>query len=200
MRMTGKGKNIRHQDQRKRKRYEMNDFEKIEKLREHADVTFEEAKEALNAANGDLLDAMIYLEKQGKAKSPSQSVYSTKYEDQKSYSSVKDTIHENTAEEESFGKRALRILKKVWRFCTENYFVVRKGGKDVVVLPLLVAIIIIAALFFVSIITLIVLLFFGFSYSFRGKNNMDSVNETMGKAADAASGFAERVKEDISKR
>ena len=46
----------------------MEDFEKIEKLRERANVTYEEAKEALNAANGDLLDAMIYLERQGKVK------------------------------------------------------------------------------------------------------------------------------------
>ena len=42
----------------------MTEFEKVEKLRERANVSYEEAKEALLASEGDLLDAMIYLEKQ----------------------------------------------------------------------------------------------------------------------------------------
>ncbi len=55
----------------------MDNFEKVEKLREKANVTFEEAKEALEEANGDLLDAMIIFEKQGKAEERKES-YSTK--------------------------------------------------------------------------------------------------------------------------
>ena len=38
-----------------------NQFEKVEKLRERANVTYEEARDALNEANGDLLDAMVLL-------------------------------------------------------------------------------------------------------------------------------------------
>ena len=41
----------------------MNDFEKVELLRQKANVTYEEAKDALKACNGDMLDAMVYLEK-----------------------------------------------------------------------------------------------------------------------------------------
>ena len=41
-------------------------LEQAEKLREKADVTLEEAKAALEAADGDLLDALIWLERQGK--------------------------------------------------------------------------------------------------------------------------------------
>ena len=44
----------------------MDNFEKVEKLREKAGVSYEEAKTALEQCNYDLLDAMIYLEKQGK--------------------------------------------------------------------------------------------------------------------------------------
>ena len=46
----------------------MDNFEKVEKLREHANVTYEEAKEALENSNWDILDAMIYLEKNGKTR------------------------------------------------------------------------------------------------------------------------------------
>ena len=44
----------------------MDQLEKVDKLRERANVSYEEAKEALEASNWDLLDAMVYLEKHGK--------------------------------------------------------------------------------------------------------------------------------------
>lgn len=40
----------------------MDNFEKVEKLREKANVSYEEAKQALENCNWDILDAMIYLE------------------------------------------------------------------------------------------------------------------------------------------
>ncbi|MDY5103377.1 MAG: UBA/TS-N domain protein, partial [Agathobacter sp.] len=41
----------------------MDNFEKVEKLKERANVTYEEAKQALEACDWDILEAMIYLEK-----------------------------------------------------------------------------------------------------------------------------------------
>ena len=45
-------------------------IEKVERLRERADVTYEEAKAALEEASGDLLDAMVILERMGKVRGP----------------------------------------------------------------------------------------------------------------------------------
>ncbi len=42
----------------------MNKLEQIEKLREKANVTYDEAKQAYEAADGDLLEALIILERQ----------------------------------------------------------------------------------------------------------------------------------------
>ena len=44
----------------------MNEFEMIEKLVEKENVSFEEARDALRACEGDLIEAVIYLEKKGK--------------------------------------------------------------------------------------------------------------------------------------
>ena len=56
----------------------MDRLEQIEKLRERAKVTYDEARAAYDAANGDLLEAMIILEKQGKVQPPhGGGVYST---------------------------------------------------------------------------------------------------------------------------
>ena len=62
----------------------MEQLEKVEKLRERANVTYEEAKEALEASNWDLLDAMVYLEKNGKTQGPARETYSTKSEAKRS--------------------------------------------------------------------------------------------------------------------
>jgi len=43
-------------------------IEQIDELRKRLDVTYEEAKEALEACNGDMLEAIIYLEKTTKKK------------------------------------------------------------------------------------------------------------------------------------
>ena len=45
---------------------EMNEFEMIEKLVEKENVSFEEARDALKAVDGDLVDAIVYLERKAK--------------------------------------------------------------------------------------------------------------------------------------
>ena len=66
----------------------MDNFEKVEKLVEKAGVSYADAKRALEQASGDLLDAMIILEQDGKTAAPEQPSFSTKYEQQAQYVSV----------------------------------------------------------------------------------------------------------------
>ena len=53
----------------------MASLEAVDRLRERASVSFDEAKEALDASNDDLLDALIYLEQQGKTEPPKSGGY-----------------------------------------------------------------------------------------------------------------------------
>ena len=46
----------------------MDHFEMVEKLRTKANVTYEEAKAALEASDWDILDALVLLESEGKVK------------------------------------------------------------------------------------------------------------------------------------
>ncbi len=56
----------------------MDRLEQIEKLRETASIGYEEAKRVLDEAGGDLLEAIILLEKQGRIAAPTGSgVYSS---------------------------------------------------------------------------------------------------------------------------
>ena len=58
----------------------MDMMEKVDKLRERANVSYEEAKEALEKSNGDILDAMILLEREGKTKKEGSETYSTGFD------------------------------------------------------------------------------------------------------------------------
>ena len=55
----------------------MTTLEQVEKLRERANVSYEEARAALDITDGDLLEAVIYLEKSGKIDRPHMSTYNT---------------------------------------------------------------------------------------------------------------------------
>ena len=57
----------------------MDKLEKVEKLRERANVSYEDARTALEENGWDLLDAMVALEKSGKTDAPAQEQYSTSY-------------------------------------------------------------------------------------------------------------------------
>ena len=55
-------------------------LEQVERLREKADVSYAQAKEALEYSGGNLLDALIYLEEKGAIPRPEDAYYSTRGE------------------------------------------------------------------------------------------------------------------------
>ena len=55
----------------------MASLDMVEKLRARAGVSYEDAREALDSSDDDMLDALIWLEKNGKVEPPGVSYYST---------------------------------------------------------------------------------------------------------------------------
>ena len=174
----------------------MDYFEKVEKLVEKAGVSFEEAKQALDESNGDMLDAMILLERSGKTKGPKNSTYSTKYEDQSAYYAASEQMEQNKQNAgKNFGDKVVAVGKKVWNILSHNYLNVSRGEQPVVQLPLWAVVLVLVAAWYLVWILLIVSLFFDFRYSFSGEADMKSVNDIMDKAADVAEKTKEEFKE-----
>ncbi len=167
----------------------MDTFEKVEKLREKANVTFEEAKAALEEANGDLLDAMILLERQGKAETQKET-YSTKEE-----STEVLVVDQPENKEKKRGNAFTDKVKALWHKSCENYFVIEREEKVMLNLPIWVFIIILIFSWHVTIVAMIVALFFGCRYSFKGVDEMKTANTVCEKASEAA----EKVKEEYNK-
>lgn len=172
----------------------MDIFEKVEKLRERANVTYEEAKAALEACDGDLLDAMVYLEKEGKTKEPEQSTYSTSYEQQQQFQSVEETVKSQEKSEGIF-QAIRRVIRGFVDKCRGNFFCVKRNDEVKVKIPVLAFVILLLAFWRVVVPVMIIMLFFGCHYSFYGKDELTEANNIMDKASD----LAEQVKEEFKK-
>ncbi|MCR5521915.1 MAG: DUF4342 domain-containing protein [Lachnospiraceae bacterium] len=165
----------------------MDNFEKVEKIREKTGVSYEEAKAALEANNYDLLDAVIYLEKQGKTNSSSAN-YSTGWD---GHTNLLVTERPNSREKKRDASDSVgtffswigSLIKKAW----ENKFVIEKNGREVGQMPVLILIALMFGFFWAVIPLLIVGLFFDFRYSFKGGSKIEvDLNEFCDKAKNAA--------------
>ena len=180
----------------------MEHMEMVEKLREKANITIEEAKVVLEKNNWDMLDALIELERQGKIADGVK--MSTENQNNAAYETVSPTVtgqafegeaEGSTAEKKNRGK-IKRTLKQILRMSIDNSFVVKRNGEVLVRVPVLIPIVCAAASFWITAIVLFAGLIFGLKYSFEGKElGKDTINDTMEKASDFAQNIVDEIKE-----
>lgn len=173
-------------------------LEQVERLREKANVTYDEAKAALEACNNDLLDAIIYLEKQGKVKNEG-GFYSSAGNAREG--APAEIPREETGDE---GGGFSDLLRKFGAFCAkllrkgnENILEIYRHGEKRTSMPVTVLVLLLIFAFWVTIPLVIVGLFFGFRYRFSGPDlGKDVVNDPMENAAKAA----EELKNSMTKK
>ena len=140
-------------------------LEQVERLREKMDVSYGEARAALEHSGGDLLGALIWLEeKQGK-RTEKGGFYSTD-------SSARREAEERIVlpadpprrERPSLGA----MLKKLWTVLVENEMEVWRKGEQVTAMPLLVLLLLLACFPQIMIPLLLIGWVLGFRYRFTG--------------------------------
>ncbi len=173
----------------------MTEFEKAELIRQRANVSFEEARDALNACGGDPLDAMLYLERLGHVNravgtgsrpSGSSSEYTnTRY--------TSDPVpprgyNGNYGPTES---RSEGFLSRLLRKSVENDLVVSQHGFVKFRVPILAFVL--ALIFFnaITLIAMIVSLFFGVTYRIEGKADTAELNRAMEQVGNRAANWWE---------
>ncbi len=171
-------------------------LEKVEKIREKTGVTYEEAKKALEECGEDMLDALVYLEKQGKTKSAETATYTTKAEFSEEVKKAAKKYEDST--KETFGdhvKKFLRWCGELIRKGCENFFIVSKNDEEVISMPVLVLVLLLFA-FAIVLPLLVVGLFCGFRYSFKGNiTKAVDVNTACEKASEAV----DTIKQEFTK-
>lgn len=147
-------------------------LEMVEELRKRANVSYDAAKEALEKCNGDILEALIYLEKEKK-------VTTTKTE----------------AKECGFFTSLKALVKK----CHAIKFLIKKEENVVVNLPLTVVILVTVIFPPLTIVALLVALFTNHKIRFIKPDGNDmEINKTLDKMSDAAKDVSSKVTEVIN--
>ena len=167
----------------------MDMFDKVDTLRERANVSYEEAKEALDRSNGDVLDAMILLEREGR-------IYDTGCENNKAgYTAGNAAVgseYENTCKK-SNGKTFKEKVKALFHKSLVNYVAIDRKDERILRIPILVAILVVLFLWEVALIAVLVTLFLDCKYSFEGQDEMKGANEVCAKAGDIADQVKDKV-------
>ena len=180
----------------------MTELEKVEKLREKSNVTFAEAKDALDASGGDILDALIYLEGQGKATVPAGGGFYSGVDIPVALGYAQSTGNTAGSSTKGSGESFSDLMKRFGAFCLKmfnkglsNHMVATKGDQHLFSCPVLVVILLLICFFWVTLPLFVISLFLGFNYRFSGEDlGKDSVNAVM----DNASGVVEDVKKTFS--
>jgi len=186
----------------------MTELEKVEKLREKANVSFAEAKDALDNSNGDILDALIYLEKNGKVTEPAGGGFFSGADLPAQTEQVSSYNNETKKDNDGSGEEFVDLMRRLGAFCLKlfnkglnNYLEATKGDQHLFSCPVLIVILLTIFFFWVTIPLFVISMFCGFRYRFTGSDlGKDSVNSVMDNATsvveDVKRSFAESANKD----
>lgn len=150
----------------------MDHYEMVENLRTKANVTYEEAKAALEASDWDMLDALVLLESEGKVNG------APEFSTQEKAAEPRPTAR--------FAKGSLSKLgawvKKMIALGNQNQFVISRKGSELVAMPVTVMALLMVLVWPFSLIVLFAGLLLGTRYAFRGPDINTAVNEFVNKA------------------
>lgn len=171
----------------------MEKMDKVEALRSKAGVSYEDAKNALENNNWDVLEAMIALEKEGKV---NMSSYSTKTE---TLSGDVVTEKGDKNSEETKGKKFLNWCADIFEKANRNSLEIIKEGKTIISVPVSLFVVLVLFAFWVVVPLMIVGLFFSMQYHFVGPD-VHSVDVDINAAMDSVSKTAENLKSEFTSK
>ena len=162
----------------------MEHIEMIEKLREKAGITREEAADALNRAGWDMLEALRILEREGKIAPLTSSVVSAEQNASGSEAGPgafgATGYYYGSPAPRAGGAGGWEKLKQLFMKTLTYSFIVRRRNREILSLPVLVMIIVVLALFRVSAVALLVGLFCECRYSVEARGSADQAGNNEG--------------------
>lgn len=174
-------------------------LELVQQLRQYADVSFSDAKAALEHTGGDLLEALIWLEQQGNIDLAGVGSYHTGPSGPDPAGPGQDA-GDSFPETPPAPPRRGGFLARVWQVLTENRLECTRGEARVEV-PLAVLIALLIFAFYVVAGLLALGFCFGWRYHFAGPElGKKAVNDVMDNIDDTAENIRETVRKNLKKR
>ena len=181
-------------------------LEQVERLREKADVSYGQAKAALEYSGGNLLDALIYLEEQGVIPRPEETYYSTKGETPppppQELPVLPVEVQGKKQKKQKKGpgqsRERGRLLQWLRRILLDNELEIWRKGQPITAVPMLILLIFVIFLYWIAIPLLILGLFLGFRYQIAGPDlENDTINGMMDSAASTAADVGRQVMDEL---
>ena len=178
----------------------MDRFEMIEKLRERADISYEEARNVMEQANGDLLEALVLLEKQGKLSQSKAAAADAAGETGADAGAAGAKAADPAQEAGGKKKRDKGPLGKAFHnagsFLAHTAFHVTYESKELFVMPSWTFALLMLFFWEVLVPMMLISLFFNVRYFFDGDEDVEAANEVLAKAGSFADGFESGLKKE----
>lgn len=189
-------------------------LEQVEKLRERTGISYEEAKQVLEEVSGDVLEAVILLEKRQQIVPPAGGGYyhtgqgegqqhqqHQPYQHQQHHHQQKGASGSGEGDRPKGGTTFGEAVGNFFRWCgkvihkgNSNGFRVLRGEEKIMVIPLTAMVLLLIFAFWIIIPLIVIGLFFGYRYRFEGPDlGKPAVNKAMDSVADAAENFKNDV-------
>ena len=158
----------------------MDRFEMADTLKSKAGISYEEARQALEASNWDMIQAMVNLENSGKINKA-------------------ETGKKQEENMESTAQKAKGILGKVFAWIKElirqgnqNYIVIKKNGKQTHELSITAAVLLFILLHGLLVFIAVISLLSGYSFEFVGEKDREKHQQDIKDAVSAADEVQQR--------
>ncbi len=178
----------------------MDIMEKVEQLRAHANISFEEARTVLEEAGGDLLEAVILLERQGKIKKPETELMEMEAEKVEQNTEEAEPKSEKAAGKAAgkssrcTGKEIGNAVRKIVKILKNNSFSVTRKDNLLFMMPAWVFALGLLFAWRFIIPAMLISLFFDVKFAFTGEDDLSDANKFMDKVGD----MAEEVKNEFT--
>ncbi|MDM0556827.1 ubiquitin [Clostridium perfringens] len=155
----------------------------VDKLKNKANISYEEAKDALEKSNWDMLEAMLYLEAHGKVQKPSISIFYTN-ESKESYNengeevNLKKDTNENNFENKNGFEGVFEAICKAIDTCNNIFIEIIRNSRVILKIPFTVLIVLLFFAFWIVIPLMIIGLFFNMEFLVSSKKiDVDKINK-----------------------
>lgn len=171
-------------------------MEQVERLREKANVSYAQAKQALEFSGGNLLDAIIYLEERGSIPRAEGASWSTQSE---TPPPPPPELVLEPKQERPPRRSLLDLGRTILRWMVDNEVEVWHRQRLCTSVPVLILTILMIACFWIMIPVLLGGLFFGFRFRFNGPGlDWANVNDAIVIVADTAENIGRQVMDELS--
>lgn len=142
----------------------MEEFTKVERLVTITGASYEDARNALKSSDGDIVDAMVYLEQVGKVTVKTANVdprFAPISESEVAAAAIRNEERERAA---AIKKTSGGFIGKLLRFLLCNKIAISKDKREIIRLPLIALILLCGVSFGTAVVAIIISMFCGIEY------------------------------------